>query len=623
MPEKYANQIPSIAFNIPDLDGVAKMTIQANGQDVACIESSVGNGHSLSNMPAVKYAAVGVAGAALAFSALGAVGAGAHPGASPSSPTFGEVIGWFQGMALNGMMSVNYPQVYQGFTTNFGFSTGLVPWSSMQSAIDNFRQATGGNLTDNNYQYLKNNVTLVHTSDSNSTASTVKRALAPMILWMRQDATVSTNDTTTVIGNSTTNSTATGNTKQDKFVSGIQSYVEQLSIPSANTFMTVLLIWCCVMAALIVLILLLKVILEAWAMLGNIPKSMESWRKRYWWRLAKALTNLVLLLYGSWTLYCVYQFTNGDSWAAKILAAVTFSLFTCVLAGFSWRIYSKAHEYKKADGDSSRLYDDKDTWIKYSLFYENYKQGYWWLFVPTIVYMFARGAVIAGANGHGLIQTGGQLIVESLFLGLLLWARPYQRKSGTWINVFIQVVRVLSVICILVFVEELGISQTTKTITGVVLIVVQSVLTAVLAILIAVNALIGCIRENPHRQQRKAREKLLTRGDLDALTPLDARNSLLMEPMAQHGDDAMYKAPLVAAGPVAPFSDRKTAHYDPVRASSPADERRVSRYRDYDDHRRLVSDAGEMGHQRDRSVSQSPSLSREPRLPDFDFGRAH
>lgn len=88
-------------------------------------------------------------------------------------------------------------------------------------------------------------------------------------------------------------------------------------------------------------------------------------------------------------------------------------------------------------------------------------------------------------------------------LGLLLWARPFERKSGNVINIFIQVVRVLSVVCILVFVEELGIAQTTQTVTGLVLIVVQSVLTGVLAILIAVNAIILCCRENPHRKRRK------------------------------------------------------------------------------------------------------------------------
>lgn len=60
-----------------------------------------------------------------------------------------------------------------------------------------------------------------------------------------------------------------------------------------------------------------------------------------------------------------------------------------------------------------------------------------------------------------------------------------------------------AVVCILVFVEELGIAQTTQTVTGLVLVVVQSALTGVLAILIAVNAIILCCKENPHRKRRK------------------------------------------------------------------------------------------------------------------------
>jgi hypothetical protein len=88
-------------------------------------------------------------------------------------------------------------------------------------------------------------------------------------------------------------------------------------------------------------------------------------------------------------------------------------------------------------------------------------------------------------------------------LGLLIWTRPYERRSGNVINIFIQVVRALSVICILVFVEQLGIAQTTQTITGVILIAVQSALTGLLALLIAINAIISCCRINPHRRRRK------------------------------------------------------------------------------------------------------------------------
>ena len=75
--------------------------------------------------------------------------------------------------------------------------------------------------------------------------------------------------------------------------------------------------------------------------------------------------------------------------------------------------------------------------------------------MPAIIYMFAKGCVIAAGNGHGLGQTAGQLIIESLMLLLLLWTRPFATTAGNWINVIIQIVRVLSVVCILVFVVSI------------------------------------------------------------------------------------------------------------------------------------------------------------------------
>lgn len=620
VPEQYASEIPAIAFSIPDLDGDVKMTLtnSETGKDVACIVSSVGNGHTLTT-PAISYTAAGIAAAALAMSGVGALAAGGHPGAATHSPSFTEIIGVFQGFALNGMMSVQYPKVYQSFATNFAFSTGLVPWDSMQTAIDNFRKSTGGNLTDDNYQYLQNNATLVTSSDNSTSSKMIRRALDMVTLWSR-DQTIHLNGTTSTVGGDTSNSTtdSASSTKQDHFVTGISAYVEELSIPQANTFMTLLLMWAIAVGAIIVLILLLKVLLEAWSMFGNIPHYFESWRKRYWWRIAKALTNLILMLYGVWAMYCIYQWTDGDSWAAKALAAVSFAMFTLILLWFTWRIYSLARKSRQIEGDSSKLYEDKEVWIKYSLFYDSYKKSYWWLFVPAIIYMFARGVIMAAANGHGLVQSGGEIIVEAIFLVVLLWSRPYQEKRGNWINIIIQIVRVASVICVLIFVEELGISQTTKTITGIILIAVQGSLTALLAILIAVNALIACIKVNPHRRARKANEKL--NRDLDNLTPLDARNSLLMEPMAQRGPDTAYRGAMAST---VPFGDGK-GRYDPVPprpvSPGPGGYGQQSRFRD-DDRDHLVSSAASMGHRPDRSLSRSPD--RKPTLPNVGYGRAY
>ena len=506
VPDTFVSQIPSIAFTVPDLEGGAKMELKPadGGPDLACIQSQVTNGKTV-EAPAVSYIAVGIAGAALLVSGFAAAGNAGTTGGHAPSPNFGDVFGWFQSMAVNGMMSVNYPPVYRSFSKNFAFSGGLIPWTGMQTAIDNFRQKTGGNLTNDSVAYLRN-ATLVYASGSKANSGIVQKRSFDFFFephLVSRDTAVSVNGTQA--GNGTTaatNGTAGGN-KVTHIVHGIEGYVEQLTIPQANTFMTVLLIFAIVIAAIAVGILLFKVILEAWALFASFPKKLTSFRKRYWGLLGRTITNLILILYGVWTLYCVYQFTNGDSWAAKTLAGVTLAIFTALLVGFTFRIWHIAHRYKKMEGDTSALFEDKETWRKYSLFYDNYKRGYWWLFMPAIIYMFAKGCVIAGGDRHGLTQTAGQLIIESLMLILVLGVRPFATTSGNVINIFIQTVRVLSVVCILVFVEELGIAQSTKTITGVVLIAVQSILTVILGILIAVNALIVCFRENPHRKRRK------------------------------------------------------------------------------------------------------------------------
>ncbi|OGM46304.1 DUF907 domain protein [Aspergillus bombycis] len=586
IPESFASQIPAIAFAIPDLDGQVKLELKSKDDvhKVACIETQLSNGKS-AQMPSVTYAAAGVAGAALAMSGLSIIGAAGHPGAVSSSPGFGDVMGWFHSMATNGMLSVSYPAVYRSFTKNFAFSTGLIPWGQMQQSIDNFRKSTGGNLTENSYDFLRNATLEFSNSSSTDTNSKVKRG-----------------------ANSTSGDDASDDTVK-KVVSGIEAWAEQLTIPQANIFMTCLLIFAIVIAAITVGILLLKVILELWALYGSFPAKLTNFRKDYWGLLARTITNLILLLYGIWVLYCVYQLTGGDSWAAKVLAVVTLVIFTGVLLFFGLRIWYVARKYKASQGDASGLYEDTETWRKYSLFYDNYKKDYWWLFVPAIVYMFVKGVIIAAGNGHGLVQSAGQLIVEALMLALLLWYRPYVAKSSQWINISIQIVRVLSVACVLIFVEELGLSQTTKTVTGIVLIVVQSALTGILAILIAANAIILCVRENPHAKRRREAKKM--NRDMDDLTPLDARESLLMEnpPRKEYTEMSKFNF----TGPYEPYRD----HYDPKsRSSSTGSTDRLVDPPGYHESQHGRSLSRESRHTRD---SRGSPDGRKPTAPGYGF----
>jgi hypothetical protein len=196
--------IPSIAFSIPDIAAQATLQLKAldTGTDVACITSQVTNGKTVS-VPAVSYVAAGVAGAALLVTGFSAIGAAANGGSTggtgTASPSFGETMGWFQGIAMNGMMSVNYPEVYRSFTKNFGFSTGVIPWTAMQTSIDNFRSKTGGNLTEDSVQFLKN-ATLVFGDGSTKTSKRTYEA----ILLIRDSISTNVNSSTTASSSNST-----------------------------------------------------------------------------------------------------------------------------------------------------------------------------------------------------------------------------------------------------------------------------------------------------------------------------------------------------------------------------------------------------------------------------------
>ncbi|KAI1802023.1 TRP-domain-containing protein [Daldinia bambusicola] len=526
IPPEYANVIPAVAFQVPDIAAEATLRLLSldGTEEIGCIQAQITNGKTTA-VSAVSYAAAGVAGAALLMGGVGAIGAagggaagaaGGAGGGGTMSPSFTEMFGIFQGFAMNGMMSVQTPQIYRSFTKNFAFSTGIIPWRQMQISIDNFRASTGGNLTRDSVEFLQQ-ATLVYPDGSTSSGkSLLGRSVADAAHLAVRDA----SSTETDIATSTEATIRAA-------VSGIQGFAEQLTVPQSNTFMTVLLIVAIVVAVIVVGILLVKVILEAWSLYGHFPESLTGFRKHYWGSIARAITSLILLLYSIWVLYCVFQFTHGDSWAAQLLAAITLLLFTAILAFFSWRIWTVAHKLKSIDGDTSGLYEKKENWMKYSLFYESYKKDYWWIFVPVIGYMFAKGCVLAATDGNGMAQSICLLIVEGSMLALLVWSKPFERKSGNVINISIAVVRVLSIICVLVFVEEFGISQTTQTVAGVVLIGLQSALAGALAILIAWNAIIALCKQNPHRKRRKEMEQY--QRDMDNLTPLDARNSLLLD----------------------------------------------------------------------------------------------
>jgi Transient receptor potential (TRP) ion channel len=211
-----------------------------------------------------------------------------------------------------------------------------------------------------------------------------------------------------------------------------------------------------VLAAIVLGMLFFKLVLEFWAMCGHLSPRFENIRRDYWRILSTTIVRILLIVYGTSALYCLYQFRAADSWAASLLAAITFSLFTLIILFFIARIFYLALKVERTRG-VDELYEHEPYVKKYGFFYDQFKSRVWWFFVPILVVPVARAFLLVFAGGNGMVQAIGILALEGVFLLLLFWRRPYDGRGANVVNAMIAVVRVLSIVCILVFVDQLGI----------------------------------------------------------------------------------------------------------------------------------------------------------------------
>ncbi|KAK9468590.1 hypothetical protein V1512DRAFT_58479 [Lipomyces arxii] len=496
IPAEYASKIPSIAFSVPDLDGAAKLILNnTESQDeIGCFQSTISNGKT-ARLSSVTYASATVAAVALGLStfSMATHALAGTTAAASSSVGFAEIMSWTQSMAMNGLMSVNYPTVYSSFTRNFGWASCIISWPNMQATIDRLRSHTGGNLTLSSWKTMQETTILdygpgayilYNGTSSDQNLRLVKRMSLDGVNFSANDTISQTSGTVRVL----------------ERVEGIARYVEHLLVPNANTFMTILLFFALILGVVIGGIFLFRAFLEVWNAVGKLPFKLEKFRQRYWTFLGSTVLRVIMVLYGTWVLYCLYQFKIGDSWVALMLAGITLGLFTLILLVFTIRIFILAHRASR-EGGIEELYDHKPWIRRYGLFYGQFKTKYWWFFVPILVLSFGRSAFIALADGSGMVQVVGQLALEIIFILSLMFVRPFNTRFGNVINAVISAVRIASLCCILVFVEQLGIQAETTTIVGMVLIIVQAVLTVLLALLILIQAIIQLFKKNPRRKQ--------------------------------------------------------------------------------------------------------------------------
>lgn len=136
--------VPAIAYKVPDLEAFVQLTLVevGTGDVKACVQATLSNGWT-TNEPGVEWATGAVA--FLAF--VSALWQSRNPD-SIAPYRFLDVVYLFQAIAASGLLNLNYPIVYRSFTFNFRWALGFFLPPSVQTAIDDMRNRTGGHPDD-------------------------------------------------------------------------------------------------------------------------------------------------------------------------------------------------------------------------------------------------------------------------------------------------------------------------------------------------------------------------------------------------------------------------------------------------------------------------------------------
>jgi hypothetical protein len=555
VPTKYTSRISAAAYDIPDLEGNVQITLYNSSnlnQNLGCFQSAITNGKS-TNLQSVRDLTIALAAVALVIAGVSsatsgnsgaavAPGAGAgaaHAGITPGAleggtagaakggvavagnvaapgfhpPSFGELFAAMQGIAVSGMYSLDYPSVYRSFAQNLGWSTGMITWKGMQTSIDNFRNETGGNLTLSSYLLLEDS-TLVYQNQTNPQSS---GNLIPAATSFTNSSSNSTDDENNIWyarqliehwkrQQQDDASTAPTPASNVEVVGGIQAYVENLTIPDTNTFMT-LLIWYVILVAIILLAILSFKLFVEMKHVRHLAKHKKQsdffpdFKKSYGLVLMTMLVRMVIIFYGIWVLYSLFQFKVGDAWGTRLLAGLTLGIFSLILLLFSARIVYLALRASKKKGGLEDLFEH-EPWIrKYGVFYVQYKVRTWWFFIPILLATFGRNAFLALGDGNGLLQVVGQLVIEILLITAMAILMPFNTRWGNGINLAIQGVRVASLFLLLTFTKQVNISDVASTGVGFALIVIQALLTITLILLLLTSAVMGIYKAIRKQQQ--------------------------------------------------------------------------------------------------------------------------
>ncbi|KAF1851748.1 TRP-domain-containing protein [Cucurbitaria berberidis CBS 394.84] len=493
--------IPKLALSIPDFEGEAILRLFSNSTqtEIGCFTAQITNGNTFQQ----KVAVGSVLGAFTFVAALSSFATAiygediavirkhyAH------SLSFQVVFAVWHHIFYSGALSMNWPSVLVAFWNNYAWAGGMIYSESMQNSINDFVGVNKGNIS---------HVGAAGTGVSNPSLGggydihqIYKRGI------LSKDLSIQNRVSKRHLVDTTSGFKYDGQPVKPGLplpgnYSGFAGTLSQERIPASNAFMTGLLWFLALLAGIAVAIVVLRVSLEGLSRTQLIKQNHLALFKAYYLGYtAAALLRTLFIGFFMMTFLAMFHISYLATLGPVAVACV-------VLIGMVFGLGAVGGMacYYRMTGTKS-MHGDEGYIRHFGWLTSRYRRTRWWFFVLWIVYDFVRACLLAGLSSRPTIQVFGLLAVEFIAFVSVIFLRPFEsQRLNVVVIYFLGFSKLATVALSATFNTRFNLPRIPATVIGLIIIVIQGLLTIVVMIAIVIGAITSYMSVMRNREEIK------------------------------------------------------------------------------------------------------------------------
>lgn len=476
--KEYTDQIPGIAYNVPDIDAYVRLNIHNNQSErLACLQVFFSNGKTVSQT-GVKWATAVVAGIGLLLSAI-LSSFGNSTAASHISANTMSLFLYFQSVAVVGMQHVHsVPPIAAAWCENLAWSMGLIRVTFMQKIFRWYVQSTGG------------------TPDLYLTATTMSVLTQRSLDYLKASTLVKRAENV-LYGNSNT-----------LIFRGIKRMAYSMKMENTSVVCTGFTFFVLCGYVLAAFIMICKYSIELsirsnWLRQDRFLEFRQNWRVV----LKGALLRYIYIGFTQLTILSFWEFTERDSGAVIVIACLFLLLSIGLMVWASWRTHMFAQKsIELYDNPATLLYGDDQVLHKYGFFYTMFNARRYWWNVILLGYIFIKSLFIGFAQASGKTQALAIFILDLAYFAAIIRYQPYLDRLTNLINICICTVTVVNSFLFMFFSDLFGQPYSVSAIMGWVFFIMNAAFSFLLLMMILVFTGLMIFSKNPDIRFKPAKD---------------------------------------------------------------------------------------------------------------------